>query len=357
MSPKNSTIRKILLLGHVNWFGQWTEHCVESLRDLGYAVKVIADWECSLDDPLSFNGLSLFLKNRLLVYSLNYRLAKEVVDFQPDLLLILKGENVSAKTLLKIKQRWMDIRIVTWWVDDPFIEWRGHYLHRDAFLKLCYYDWFFISDAFYIPYLKQAGAKRVAFLPLACLPRLYRSIQLSSDEKEYYGSDIAFVGSGDKDREKLLEQLAGFDLAIWGKNWNSFILKERVRSNKGIPIAETAKVYNAAKIVLNLNRPQNVFGTNMRTFEAMACGAFVLNDYRQDLEKSFTIGEEIVCFKDVKELKTLLDYYLANPTERRAIAKIGQLKCHNEHTYHRRMQEIIKIVESSTPIEGGDKNE
>jgi len=39
MSPKNSTIRKILLLGHVNWFGQWTEHCVESLRDLGLKLR------------------------------------------------------------------------------------------------------------------------------------------------------------------------------------------------------------------------------------------------------------------------------------------------------------------------------
>jgi len=78
----------------------------------------------------------------------------------------------------------------------------------------------------------------------------------------------------------------------------------------------------------------------------MACGAFVLNDYRRDLEKSFTIGKEIVCFKNVRELKTLLDYYLANPTEREIIAKQGQMRCHNEHTYHQRMQEIIEIVES-----------
>jgi len=265
MSSKSSTIRKVLLLGHFGWVGQWTEHCAEALKDLGYTVKIVADWKCPLDNSFSFNRLSLSLKNRLIIYSLHYRLIREVASFQPDLLLILKGENVSSKSLLEIKQHW-NIKIATWWVDDPFIEWRGYYLHRDAFLKLRYYDWFFISDTYYIPYLKQAGAKQVAFLPLACSPYLHRSIQLSSDEKEYYGNDIVFVGSGDKDRERFLEQLAGFDLAIWGKNWNSLILKEKVRSNKGIPIAETVKVYNAAKIVLNLNRPQNVFGTNMPDF-------------------------------------------------------------------------------------------
>jgi len=110
---------------------------------------------------------------------------------------------------------------------------------------------------------------------------------------------------------------------------------------------EVAKIYNASKICLNIHHPQSKQGLNMRTFEILGAGGFQIVDYKKVLESLFEIGEELVCYRSLEELKDLLHYYLDHPTERERIAERGHRRAWHEHTFEARMQSMLSCVEKS----------
>jgi spore maturation protein CgeB len=88
---------------------------------------------------------------------------------------------------------------------------------------------------------------------------------------------------------------------------------------------------------------------NPRTFEIAACGAFQLVDYRSELPDVFTPGEEIVCFRDLEELRNQIGYYLEHPDERRRIAEKARSRVLKEHTYQARMETMLSFIRARLP--------
>jgi spore maturation protein CgeB len=85
----------------------------------------------------------------------------------------------------------------------------------------------------------------------------------------------------------------------------------------------------SSKIVLNITRSHFYgaeTGINLRIFEALAAGAFLLTDYCDELTELFVVGEEIEVFRSSDELVEKVDYYLANPEKRLEIARRGHQK-------------------------------
>jgi spore maturation protein CgeB len=76
----------------------------------------------------------------------------------------------------------------------------------------------------------------------------------------------------------------------------------------------------------------------------MACGGFLLTDYRADLEELFEVGREVVYYQDGRDLCKKIEYYLAHPKERETIARCGQEKVLREHTYKRRIEKLISVI-------------
>lgn len=82
---------------------------------------------------------------------------------------------------------------------------------------------------------------------------------------------------------------------------------------------------------------------NPRTFELAAAGAFQLVDARALLPELFAPGE-LATFTSLPEMLLGIDYYLAHPEERRAIAQRGRERVLAEHTYARRMETLLAAV-------------
>jgi spore maturation protein CgeB len=85
----------------------------------------------------------------------------------------------------------------------------------------------------------------------------------------------------------------------------------------------------SSKIVLNITRSHFYgaeTGINLRIFEALAAGAFLLTDYCDEVAELFEIGEEIEAFRSSAELVQKIEYYLANPEKRLEIARRGHQK-------------------------------
>ena len=119
-------------------------------------------------------------------------------------------------------------------------------------------------------------------------------------------------------------------------------------ANQRIEFEETVKIYNAAKINLNLHsstyhtgvNPDGDF-VNPRTFEIAACGGFQLVDERLELGELLEPGEEVATFRSIDELTQKIHHYLAHGEEARAIAGRGRERVLKEHTLQQRMREML----------------
>ena len=103
-------------------------------------------------------------------------------------------------------------------------------------------------------------------------------------------------------------------------------------------------LYNS-KITLNrhISTAEN-HANNMRLYEATGAGAMLITDYKSDLDKLFILGKEVETYKSSEELTEKVKYYLNHDKEREAIAKAGQKRTLKDHTYKKRMEELIQIL-------------
>ena len=342
----------ILLIGHRNWLAQWTEGCEKALRHLGHHVETF--YYIDFGSPAGiltrvtqgisrrFPGAPVGRKRRMA--SVNRRLLQAAVDFRPDLVLILKGERILPETLQGIKEKTGAV-IAVWWADDPFVHWDTAHpsLHLNTIRGLPLFDHFFVFDSYHIPKLRQFGARNSHLLPLAFDPDIYRPVDLTSEDREKYGSDMAFLGTYRPSREEVLTHISQGDLRIWGGG-NYPRLNGKATVMGLVTPHEAAKIYSASKMVININHQQSIHGGNTKVFETCACGALQVTEAKMDIVKAFEPGREIVCYRAPEELREIVSYYLNHEDARQEIAHRGRARACAEHTYTHRMAEFLDIA-------------
>ena len=119
----------------------------KSLTDLGHNVSVF--------DYRQFQLHRLKLTNTFL----NSRLVKFAKNENPDLVLVLKGEQLQKKTIEKISDA--KIKTANWIMDDPF----GKQNTFNKLKNINEYDDFFVFDPYYIKELKECGQPNSHYLP------------------------------------------------------------------------------------------------------------------------------------------------------------------------------------------------
>lgn len=113
---------------------------------------------------------------------------------------------------------------------------------------------------------------------------------------------------------------------VWGLDMYRALARSRVTLNRHINVAEN-----------NAN--------NMRLYEATGVGALLITDRKDNLGELFEVGKEVVAYSSPEEAAELIRYYIAHPEEARAIAMAGQARTLREHTYKRRMEELVPVLE------------
>lgn len=168
---------------------------------------------------------------------------------------------------------------------------------------------------------------------------------------EKYRHDVLFVGSADLRRCFILEHIADY-VSIKGNRWKkntaimSSALQEKV-DDKPVWGEELYQHLVSSKIVLNITRGPFYAaetGVNLRIFEAMAAGCFVLTDYCDEVAELFEIGSEIETFKGSNELLEKVIYYLNNDEARLAVAKRGQEKIRQQYTWQKRVNNMLSYM-------------
>lgn len=183
---------------------------------------------------------------------------------------------------------------------------------------------------------------RLAFEP--------RILSYLKDQKKTI--DISFVGGlydVHSDRIHLLEVLATRfgQMQIWGPGVNHLSKNSPIRERYAGQ-AWGLKMYQVmceSEMTLNTHGDKAAYAGNMRLYEATGVGTLLITDWKENLHEMFEPGKEVVAYRTPEECAELVQYYLEHNDEREAIARAGQERTLREHTYYRRMQELVDILE------------
>jgi spore maturation protein CgeB len=289
-----------------------------------------------------YDRLSKLINTRLV----SLRLLAECRTVRPDVLLVIKGANLRASVLRRIRRR---VRpLVNWYGDSLLTPGAAEFVERNSAM----YDFFFIIDDRRALERVRVRSPHVATLPFACDAEFHRPAVLTPEERARYGSPVAFVGTILPSRENVLGAVRDLGLKIWGPSrnpwgtWNPE--RSPLRSNwQGRPAwgEEAVKIYSASDVTLDIHfsvgEPGPICNVTARVFEVPACGGFLLTNACDQLGQLYELGTEMVAYHSAEELRSLTEYYLARPEARRTIAARAQRRARTEHTFKRRLEEMF----------------
>lgn len=104
---------------------------------------------------------------------------------------------------------------------------------------------------------------------------------------------------------------------------------------------DAAKKFSLSKIVFNISIKDDI---NMRVFETLSTGSFLLTNWLPTLGELFEDGKHLVTYKTLDEMVEKAKYYLEHEEEREKIAEAGYQEFINKHTYKHRIEKILSIV-------------
>lgn len=328
-------MKKVLLVGEMTP-GQLGAFCLRGLQGLPVEVATFdmagypfADWRASSIPVLP--DISHWIERRWV----NAFLPRKIQRFQPDIVIILGGRQFTVKTLTKIKQQ-SNAKLVNWNPDSP---WERHNSSPDLLASIPIYDAHFTWGQFLIERFEQAGAQNVYYLPFAYDPTLHKPATAQTK------ANIVFAGTWEQPREDLLTGIDPTKLDLWGNHWHRLAPNSPLRQCvRGVAEGEhLAPILSNSNIALNFIRAQNGSAHNMRSYEAAACGAFMLGTDTAEHRALFEAGESADFFTTQADLLEKLDYYLQRPELCQAISK----KAHTvittgKNTYQDRMQSVLQ---------------
>jgi spore maturation protein CgeB len=209
-------------------------------------------------------------------------------------------------------------------------------------MLLAPYDALFVKEPHVVDRLRAVLDVPLFYLPQACNPRLHRP--LTAPGTEPY---LVIAGNMYPSRIRLLERLhaTGIPLRLYGPafpRWVGDTPLRAIHTGQCVFGEDKARVFRSAVAVINTMHPAEINGVNSRLFEAAACGAAVLTEFRPTLPELFAIGDEVLAFGDFDELIVQATKLLAEPA---LIAKLGDAaatRAHESHTFEKRLAVILE---------------
>lgn len=329
-------------------------HCADAFREIGHQVELLDFSEYyglfRLAESVTHDARHTRALQNLLTTFLAETVVARALDWRADLVWAVAQSPLLPPALQELRHE--GIHSALWFVEDfrIFSYWRELAPHFDAV--------FTIQRGEFHDALRSLGVRNLKYLPCAANPRVHAPLVLTEEDKRRFGADVSFVGAGYHNRQSLFARLGLPGMKIWGNDWPkdcaAFSLVQE--NGRRVTTGETAKIYGASKVNLNLHssphhedvNPHGDF-VNPRTFEIAACGAFQLVDHRAELGELFAAGDELAVFHSGDEIPPLVKHYLTHEEERRNMAERARQRVLREHTYVHRMQTALRFCEERMP--------
>src|SRR6202158_1400987 len=212
------------------------------------------------------------------------------------------------------------------------------------------YDHFFFKEPYLVDLLSSRTRLPVHMLADACNPEHHHpESPVSEEERRRYDCDVAVAGNLYPYRLLVMAGIPDdVNLRVYGDPRagapRGFERIARAMTREYVAGRAKALAFGGAKIVLNTMHYAEIRGVNARLFEGTACGGFVLSHSGPEVDRYFKPGTEIATFDSQADLTDAIRHYLRADDERQQIATAGQARAHRDHTYPRRLDELLRVV-------------
>jgi spore maturation protein CgeB len=346
-------MKKVLIVGQALEIGRTEEVYGRGFSAFGSEVQHFS-WKESI--PSFFSGSLLdrvfrraawriicsksVMSVQPLVKLANQKLVEMANQFQPDLTLVISPLLLHPDSIMAIKQHGP---VFVFFTDNPVDD---HHTHTNSWVRCGFplWDAALIWSQQLVDALTDNGVKKAFFHPF-CSDLEYHFPKRQTNP----AYDVAFIGNWDasRKREKYLKVIADYRLGLWGSKYWDTHCKEP--SLKGLcqgecSYQEIPQILGSAKMGLNILRPQNEEGHNIRTYEIPASETLMLSERNDGLLRLFAEDKEAVYFSSPDELRQKVEYLLQNPALITSIAEAGYKKA-LENTISNRVEEISNIYQ------------
>lgn len=230
---------------------------------------------------------------------------------------------------------------VAMWFPDALVNFgRGYFMNA-------HYDGLFFKDAYIKHALGDVLLSPVHYLPECFNPERHWLPEDKIGQDPQYQCDITTAGNQHSWRVACYKHLADYNVKLWGNPaplWMNAGAVAKMHQGRGVYNHDKVKAFRGASIVINNLHYGEIWGLNVRAFEAAGAGAFQMVDWRPGLGQLFEDGKELITFTSVADLKNKVDYWLPREDERRAIGLAGMRRAHTDHTYTLRLQLLLDTL-------------
>lgn len=108
--------------------------------------------------------------------------------------------------------------------------------------------------------------------------------------------------------------------------------------------SDMPRIFADSRINLNISLKSIRTGIPLRAWDIMGSGGFLLTNFQPEFLNYFEPGVDFAYYDDYDDLTDKVDYYLSHEKERREMALNGCAKVRAEHTFEKRVEEMIRVV-------------
>ncbi len=167
------------------------------------------------------------------------------------------------------------------------------------------------------------------------------------DQKLAYEAAITWEATRQY-RRSCVEQLLDFSpLIVGNKEWKENFAHKATNARYYPELSYYSDLplfYTHSKINFNSTSKQMKNAFNQRVLDVPVSGAFVLTDYRSQMDSILEDKKEVISYRNVEEIPELVAYYLKNESQREKIVKKGRERILSEHTWEHRVKKIIETL-------------
>lgn len=200
----------------------------------------------------------------------------------------------------------------------------------------------------------------------------YKTLALAADKLSLksifdnrFHADISFIGTYLPEKRgffdtDVLPLGKRYNLKLYGQDWTlrdrmlgwvqrggqyfNIPLLSSIRKPK-LKLEDEGRIYASSAVSINVHEDfQKRFGTdcNERTFKIPFSGGFEITDDVACIRQYFRDDEEIIIAKNRDDWFDKIDFFIRNPEKRIPIIEAGKRRVLAEHTYHHRVNEMLR---------------
>jgi spore maturation protein CgeB len=195
--------------------------------------------------------------------------------------------------------------------------------------------------------LRELGARRVETVFWGVDPEFFTPAEVEKT------MDVLFYGYGDKFRREWMRDLVGepsrrledVDFALGGGDFRGDVGRARLVGT--LPFNVFARAISTARINLNITRRPHATvyaSSTCRTFELAACGAAIVSNPHEGIERWFEPGSELLVISSAEEAAQAYRDLLGDPAAAESMGRRARERTLDEHTYAHRARRLLELI-------------